>query len=68
MIQLLRFTLFFWRTYLVRTLLTKRMLLVALGCMVPPVMAWFGQSVSQDAKCFSVGNLETSTPTSETTV
>ena len=41
MIQLLRFTLFFWRTYLVRTLLTKRMLLVALGCMVPPLMAWF---------------------------
>jgi hypothetical protein len=41
MIQLLRYTLFFWRTYLVRTLLTKRMALVALGCCVPPVIGWF---------------------------
>lgn len=41
MIQLLRFTLFFWRTYLVRTLLTKRMALVALGCMVPPTISFF---------------------------
>ena len=41
MIKLLRVTLFFWRTYLVRTLLTKRMVLVVLGCLVPPALAWF---------------------------
>jgi ABC-type transport system involved in multi-copper enzyme maturation permease subunit len=40
MMQLLRTTLFFWRTYLLRTLLTKRMALVTLGCAVPPTMAW----------------------------
>ena len=45
MIQLLRYTLFFWRTYLVRTLLTKRMALVALGCCVPPVIGWFALTV-----------------------
>jgi len=45
MIQLLRYTLFFWRTYLVRTLLTKRIALVALGCCVPPVIGWFALTV-----------------------
>jgi hypothetical protein len=45
MIALLRYTLFFWRTYLVRTLLTKRMALVVLGCCVPPVISWFALTV-----------------------
>ncbi len=40
MMTLLRVTLFFWRTYLVRTLLTKRMLVIALGCLLPPAIAW----------------------------
>ena len=40
MMTLLRVTLFFWRTYLVRTLLTKRMLVIALGCLLPPTIAW----------------------------
>lgn len=41
MIHFLRITLLLWRTYLVRVLLTKRMALVALGCLVPPLFAWF---------------------------
>lgn len=40
MIQFLRITLLFWRTYLPRVLLTKRFALVALGCAVVPLVAF----------------------------
>ena len=40
MISFLRATAILWRTHLVRVLLTKRIALVLLGCLVPPTIAW----------------------------
>jgi hypothetical protein len=40
MIDFVRLTLLFWRTYLLRVLFTKRSAIVLLGSAIPPTIAW----------------------------
>src|SRR5262245_20500755 len=40
MLRFLQVTWLLWRTHVVRLVLTKRIAIVFLGCLVPPAIAW----------------------------